>query len=77
MLKIGDKIRIVSIPSGYLHKDTRETYKKLIERNRSVRISSIDEFGQFWYNCRFKNENGNWIHHSLSVIKTDNNWIKV
>lgn len=76
MLKIGDKIKIHSVPDGFIHSDTVDVYKKLIERNRSVKINKIDEKGVCWYSCRFK-VNGRWEYHDLTVLDSETNWIKV
>lgn len=77
-LKIGDQIRITGIPEGcerrhYLHKETKEVYKKIVERGRPVRISRIDEDGIRWYTVRFK-EDGAWVYHDLCVAESDTNW---
>jgi hypothetical protein len=81
-LKIGDKVQIQSIPGEsstvpiFLHEDTRIVYEKIIKRGTPVRISKIDEYGQPWYNVKFK-ENTEWEFHSLSITSNDKNWIKV
>lgn len=81
-LKIGDRVRIINIPGYgipdyYLHKGTRLVYKKIIARQRSVRISRIDECGDPWYTVKFRKKNGTIETHSLNVVATDNNWVKV
>jgi len=80
-LKVGDRVLIIGIPGQgrpnyYLHPDTRRVYKKLIKRNRPVRIKTIDEFGP-WYECRFRRNNGTYEVHSLNIIDEDENWIGV
>lgn len=78
-LRIADRIRIVGVPGdgvpGYLiSPETIRVYRKLLARNRSVRIRETDEFGSPWYLCRFKKPSGAWEEHSLAVFDTDNNW---
>ena len=80
-LKIGDRIRIIGIPGegvpGYcMHRDTRQAYKKLIARRRSVVISEI-QWGLPWYSFRFRMKNGKWEYHSMVVAEDDNNWVLV
>lgn len=79
-LRVGDRIRIVrlpgqKVPGYYLPPMSRRVYKRLIARRRSVRISSIDEWGVPWFWCRFRQKNGSWDHHALGV--NDDSWEKV
>ena len=77
MLKINDRIRIVAVPDcSYIHTGTVRVFKKLIARNRPVRISRIEN-GIPWYNCRFKRKNGTWDRHSLAVCEGETNWVLV
>lgn len=81
-LKVGDRIRIIDVPGKgipgyYLHSDTRRVFKKLIVRNRSLRIYQIDEYGCAWYACRFMRKNGRWEHHFLAIYDEEDNWVKV
>ena len=81
-LKVGDRIRIVSVPgegvAGYwMHRDTRRVFKKLIARNRTVRIFKFDEYGMPWYECRFKRRNGRFEIHWLNVSDDEDNWVLV
>lgn len=81
-LKIGDRIRIISVPgkdneSYVIHPETVIIYEKLIKRNRFVTISEIDEDGTPWFTYMFKNKNGTLKYHFLSVCASDNNWIRV
>jgi hypothetical protein len=81
-LKVGDRIRIVGmpgegVPNYYLHRDTKQVFKKLIARRRSVRIAEIDEYGSPWYTCRFRTRSGRWELHYLAVLELDNNWVRV
>lgn len=80
-LKVGDRIRITSVPGEgnpdyYIHPDTVRVYKKLIKRNRPVRIYELQD-GVPWYECRFRRKNGQLEYHFLAVYEDDNNWVKV
>lgn len=84
-LKVGDKVRIISIP-GFkdgkkiedyvIYPETVRAYKKLIARKRPVVISEIDEDGTPWYEFRLK-ERGKWTHHFMAIFEEDDNWVKV
>ena len=85
-LKVGDKIRIVAIPGfdengkkikGYtIYGETITAYKKLIARKRPVRIYEIDEWGNPWFQFRFK-ERDEWHTHIMAIFKEDDNWVRV
>jgi hypothetical protein len=79
-LKIGDKIRIIAVPGEgikdyYIHKHTIQTYKKIIARKRPVK--RIDEYGQPWYEVKFRHKKYGWEYHSLVIFPSDTNWVKV
>jgi hypothetical protein len=81
-LKVGDKIRIVSVPGEgvdgyYIHHDTRRVYKKIIARRRPVRICEVDGYGTPWYICKFRLKDGRWEKHYLSVSADEANWVRV
>jgi hypothetical protein len=81
-LKIGDRVRIVAVPGdgvpGYfMQSSTKRVFKKLIARNRPVRIFQIDEYGQPWYQCRFKRQNGDFEVHWLGILDGEDNWVPV
>jgi hypothetical protein len=81
-LKVGDRIRILSVPGEgvpnyYIHRDTTRVFKKLIARNRAVRVSEIDEYGQPWYICKFKKRHGRFETHFLAILDGENNWVLV
>lgn len=69
-LKIGDRIRLTEMPpeflreGSYLHPDTKRVYKKLIARNRPLRICQVRDGGP-WIHCRFRRKNGRWEYHWL------------
>src|SRR5437660_3280918 len=71
-LRVGDRIRLVRLPSEfnqpgyYLHRETRQVYKRLIERRRPLRVYKIDEWGLPWIRCRFRRKDGSWEYNSLA-----------
>lgn len=80
-LKIGDKVRIVSLPVGYgnsdyyIHRDTVTVFNKIIARKRAVRIDSIcEKSSEPCYLVKFKEKDG-WHWHHLSISEADKNWI--
>jgi hypothetical protein len=78
-LQVGDWIRITRIagegvPGYQILPETVRVYKKLIARNRPVRIREIDGYGSPWYRCGFKKRNGEWEWHYLNVMDLDRNW---
>lgn len=73
-MKAGDRIVIIAEPQPdsedwYMHPDTRELYRKLIARKRSVRIYMKEEVGVGWFNVRFKQPDGTWEHHTMVVFE--------
>lgn len=80
-LKVGDRIRIVRMPSGVdepeytFHRDTRKLYTRLIARGYAQRISKICEWCLPWIECRFQLPDGRWEYHSLAV--NDDSWVLV
>lgn len=81
-LKVGDRIRIISVPGegvpNYtIFNETIRVYKRIIARKRAVRINEIDEDGQPWYCVKFKRKNGKWEWHHLIVSESDTNWVPV
>jgi len=80
-LKVGDRVRLVHFPTEYLprhalHRETRQLYKRLLARRRSVRVNKIDELGMPWIRCQFRRKNGRWEYHGL-LIGTESGWVKV
>lgn len=51
-LEVGDRIRLTGFPREFLrpgyviHRETVRVYKKLLARNRPLRVWMIDEYGQ-------------------------------
>jgi hypothetical protein len=80
-LRVGDRIRIVRLPSewnlpGYhVPPCTKRLYQRLIARRRSVRISEIDELGLPWIRCQFRSRSGGWEYHFLAV--NDDSWVRI
>ena len=80
-LKVGDRIRIVRMPSGVdapgytFLPEPRRLYKRLIARRRSVRVFYIDDWRCPWIRCKFKLRDGRWDYHSLAV--NDDSWVRV
>lgn len=80
-LRVGDRVRIVRMPydsyaPGYtFFPETRRLYKKLIARQRALRVYEIDEWDSPWIRCRFRRKNGTWEHHFLAI--RDDSWVKV
>jgi hypothetical protein len=72
-LKVGDRIRLTEVPREffqagyYIHRDTLRVYRKLVDCRRPLRVWMIDEYGFPWVQCRFRNKDGRWEHHSLAV----------
>jgi len=78
-LRVGDRIRIVRMPSetsmdGYkLPRDTRRLYKLLIARKKVLHIHEIDKRWKLpWVWCRLRQKNGRLEQHLLAV--NDDSW---
>lgn len=82
-LRLGDRIRIVQIPSVFsdpsYHNgdwdDTLELYSELISSSRVLVISEIDESGRPWINYETRGGDGEVISNSLAV--DDDSWVLV
>jgi len=80
-LRVGDRIRIVKLPSyppaSWFKKfpETRRLDRKLIARNRAVKVYQIDKFGVPWICCVFRDKRTGWECHFLAV--DDDSWVKV
>jgi hypothetical protein len=72
-LKIGDRVRIVHVPSdftrpGYgIHRDTLRAYRRLIERGRPLRVYKIDDWDLPWVQFRFRRKDGRIEYHYLAI----------
>lgn len=81
-LKVGDRIRIVSVPGeGILdytiHRETKSIYRRLVARRTPVRIQWIDSDDQPWFVCKFLKKNGRFEEHWLGIFADDDNWVLV
>jgi hypothetical protein len=71
-LRIGDRVRLVEYPPefqtpGYcVHRETVRVYRRLLKRNRALRVSWIED-GQPWVLVRFRRPRGGWETHSLAL----------
>ena len=85
-LKIGDRIRILSVPEADLRQREREieegtemagwtadTIERIIESQPVVTISRVDEYGSVWYDVELTMDDGETHEHSLAVY-TDDTW---
>jgi hypothetical protein len=72
-LKIGDRVRLVHMPTEFfqpeyfVHQSTLRAYRRVIARRRPQRIFQIDACGVPWIKFRFRMKNGKWEHHWLAV----------
>ena len=70
-LKVGDRVRIVQMPTdfsqpGYfVHRHTLRAYRKLIARNRPLRVSKIDDWKMPWVRFQFRRKDGRIEYHSM------------
>lgn len=84
-LKIGDKIRILSVPESDIKqrrieiaegKDnpgwTADIIELIISQNPIVKIDEIDDFGQPWFSCDLM-VNGKPEQHTLAIME-DSSW---
>ncbi|MEL7500784.1 MAG: hypothetical protein AAFN77_24540 [Planctomycetota bacterium] len=79
-LCVGDRIRIVRIPSTFLaphyHNgdwdETFDVYEHLITGRQTLTISQIDEDGRPWIDFESTDSDGIIVSHSLSV--DDDSW---
>jgi hypothetical protein len=78
-LKPGDRIRFVSMPTGFsrdnCHEETLDAYRTLIARRRPVRVSHLDEWNMPWIRFRIRLPDGHWEHHELMV--NHDGWVRV
>lgn len=85
-LKIGDRIRILSVPQNDLQQRERElaentempgwtadSIERIIEQSPVVSISRIDEYGCVWYDVAIIGPDGQEEEHSL-IVYEDGTW---
>jgi len=83
-LRVGDQVRIVSIPAADQRQfeETGDNFtvrvlRRLIKK-RSVRtITKIDEYGQPWFEYRFRNRAGRTEYHTLAIMMGNESWVLV
>lgn len=84
VLKIGDRIRILSVPQKDLNQReqeladksemvrwTADSIEKIIAQSPVVRISRIDSYGAVWYDAAIIGTDGAEEHHSLILYDDD------
>src|SRR5262245_44582571 len=80
-LRIGDRIRLVSMPLEWDRPDyrvppcTRRLMRRLIARKRALRICEVDDWGAPWVHCRIRRPDNRWAHHWLTI--TQGGWVRV
>lgn len=85
-LKVGDRIRILSVPKNDLQQRERElagntemagwtadSIERIIEQSPIVKISRIDEYGCVWYDATVIGLDGAEEEHSL-IVYDDDTW---
>jgi hypothetical protein len=76
-LKIGDKVRCVSLPEGWMHDETRVVYEALIHTGVVLIVDQMDAFGHPWTEPFDVREDGqvtteSGIGHTLAL--NDESW---
>ena len=85
-LKLGDRIRILRVPTQDLQQREREqsegtempgwtadSIERIIEQTPIVRISRVDEYGCVWYDATVIGSDGCEEEHSL-IVYDDDSW---
>jgi hypothetical protein len=85
-LRVGDKIRLLTVPACDLAQRAREmnrhaeeagwtadTIERIIQQSPIVTINRIDEFNHRWFDCVIVGPNNRTEEHSL-VILDDDSW---
>jgi len=88
-LKVGDRIRLVTVPEADLEQRERElresaedagwtadTIERIIKQDPIVTISRIDEYGLPWFDYELRREDGTSEYHSLAIME-DDSWERV
>jgi hypothetical protein len=86
-LKIGDRIRLLTVPAGDVATRQREiaenadmagwtagTIERILKQDPTVTISSIDEYGHPWFEYVLIDADGNREEHSLAIME-DESWM--
>ena len=87
-LRVGDRIRILTVPAADLRQREREvregaedagwtadTIERILKRNPVVAIARIDEYGMPWFDCALNREDGTTEFHSLAIME-DESWAR-
>jgi hypothetical protein len=80
-LKVGDRVRFVSLPEewsqpGYrIHSSSVRFMKALIRRGRSCRVARVKHGGP-WIDARFRQKNGS-IERHMWMITEKTGWERV
>ena len=88
-LKVGDRIRLLSVPTLDLEQRDRErregvvempgwtadTLEQIIARDPVVVIGHIDEFGSPWFECELPGDKGQIDYHSIAILE-DESWVR-
>ena len=85
-LRVGDRIRLLCVPTGDLGQRERErregvedagytadTIERIIAQDPVVTISSVDEYGYAWFEYRLRMGDGSVEHHLLAIME-DESW---
>jgi hypothetical protein len=83
-LKIGDRIRLLCVPTHDLEQRERElregaedagwtadTIDRIIRQDPVVTIDRIDEYGQPWFTCNLVGDDGVIQEHTLALMEND------
>ncbi|WP_395089530.1 hypothetical protein [Armatimonas sp.] len=79
-LKIGDKVRFIRLPEGWMHDETRVVYEALIATGAVLAVDQVDEFGHPWTEPFDVNVAGqvtcdSGIGHTLAIIDDTWEWV--
>jgi len=83
-LRVGDRIRLLAVPSADLSQREREirdgledagwtadTIERILAQQPIVTISSIDEYGSPWFEVELTENDGQIAHHSIAIMDDD------
>lgn len=80
-LRVGDRIRIVRMPSEFddpsflLPRCDHIAYRRLVERHRPLRVCRVDADGLPWVDFRFRLDDGRWAYHWMAF--NHDGWVRV
>ncbi len=83
-LRVGDRIRLLSVPTADLAQRERElrdgladagstadTIERIVTQQPVVTISHIDEYGSPWFDVELVRRDGDIARHSIAVMDDD------